>query len=65
MDFCHFLAEWTAYIIIPIIIIGTNIWVDVMGVSTVHTTEQIHENAPKIVQKRSENEVISIPSFMT
>ena len=47
MDFCHFLAEWTAFIIIPIIIIGTNIWVDVMGVSRVQTTEQIHEKCAK------------------
>ena len=47
MDFCHFLAEWTAYIIIPIIIIGTNIRVDVLGVSRVHTMEQIHEKCAK------------------
>ena len=47
MDFSHVLAEWTAYIIMPIIIIGTNIRVDVMGVSGAHTTEQIDEKSTK------------------
>ena len=47
MDFSHVLAEWTAYTIMPIIIIGTNIRMYVMGVSRAHTREQIDEKSAK------------------
>ena len=47
MDFSHFLAEWTAYIIMPIIILGNNIRVDVIGVNRAHTAQQIDEKSAK------------------
>ena len=45
MVFSYFLAEWTSYIIMPIIIIGNNIRVDIIGVSRAHATKQIDEKS--------------------
>ena len=62
MVFSHFLAEWTSYIIMPIIIIGNNIRVDIIGVSRAHTTKQIDEksaqNGAKMLWKWSDFESV-------
>ena len=47
MDFSHFLAEWTAYIIMPIITLDNHIRVDVIGVNIAHTAQQIDEKSAK------------------